>query len=65
MNFQEKTMVMESRSVVVRGWERVLITKGHVETVGGGRNILPFCRKHLGIDEKVKNTLLNEKKLTL
>lgn len=30
-------------------------SKAHVETVGGGRNILPFCRKHLGIDEKVKN----------
>lgn len=65
MNFQKKAMVMESRSMVVRGWERVWITKGHVETVWGGKNILPFCRKHLRIDEKVKNTLLNVKKLTL
>lgn len=41
-------MAMERRSMVARGWERVLITKGHVETFGGSRNILLFSENAQG-----------------
>lgn len=50
---KDKTMVMESRSLVARVREKVLITKGYVETFGGDRNTLPFCRKHSWINENV------------
>lgn len=46
--------------MAARGWEKVLITKGHKETFWGGKSIL-LCRKHSGIDENVKNTFLNNK----